>query len=516
MRTLEPQTHNQLKTFNQTVVLPAFEQIREELEPLGYRVRTTEDRTREDEAFDEMLSGLMEESSSSFLTDSDALESIWHEPRYIVSALMVQLSEGILSPHSYKDRFCLGVQCDVSSEQTISAAVLVFHAKRNGALECFQDIDSNEPTQPLAMLTGDHILQRFIDGFEVFRALALEEPEPVPESMLKPVPKPEPDPVAETMAIAVPDISLPPPPEPFAKQSALDPFKKAQPSAEIETDQRSVVSKFLQSLDVKRSLWPDEARGRELVRLVDWLHVVQNMPIKSFTHRQAQDLLNQQAAQFAKLLKPQSAIVFTDYFDLYCSAVRRLCASLTDAGTDAVQVFIEQVEALRDPNAPSRANPKKLEEVSFLFRSLARQFGKPDEFMLREWIGESPIGLRIDESMEPESVVSRIQARSKERLVRFNRLSWAVLQVFQNDEILLTEEPSPGRNGVERFLHSAALTIREPTEEVRCVRHQADEVEFIFERILLNKGRQRMAQARVIAFGTHGWVFLHSYGFGGD
>jgi hypothetical protein len=480
---VEPQTIEQLKDFNQAVVLPVFEEIRETLEPLGYGVWTTIAKTG-DEPFDELLHGLSESSGACFLSDIDSINSIWQKPCFLVAALIVQLPEALLVGQSfYEGRFCLGVQCNVDTAEPISATVLVFYAKCDGTFERFQDgFYPNEPDPSVATLTQSHLLQRFTDSFAAFRVQALQKSEPVLE------------PALETKETAVLDVPSP----------------SAEPT---EVSRRSEVSKFFQSLDVKRSLWPDEVQGRDFDRLFEWLDAVQNIPFKNYAHRQAQAELDQQAAQFAKLLKPQSAIVFTDYFDLYCSAVRRLCARLTNAKTDPAQVFIEQVEALRDPGAPSRADPKKLEEVSFLFRSLARQFGKPDEFMLREWIGESPMGICINESVKPELIISRIQAHNKEQPVRFNRLSWAVLQVFQNDDILLTDEASPGSNGVERFMHSAALTIWEPTEEVRCLRHQANEVEFIFERILLNDGRQQTAQARVIAFGTHGWVFLHSYGF---
>jgi hypothetical protein len=506
MRSIEPETKEQLKDFNETIVLPVFEEIRAALEPLGYRVWTTEKQTTGDDPFNELLCELRRASEAFFLTDIESIESVWNQNYYIVSALMVQLPEGLMEfQHFYEDRFCFGVQCDVSTEKTISVKVLVLYAKRDGTFKRFQagfDPEGQDP--PIATLAPAHILKCFTDSFTKFMAQASEsESEPVPE------------PIPATKAIALPAIPIPSPPEPSTKQIAnLAPKAKASPQE--QESQRLAISKFLQSLDVKRSLWPNDVQGRDLERLVDWLHAVKTVPVHTLAYQTAQDILNSQATQFAMRLKPLSALVFSDYFDLYCSAVYRLCARSVEAGADAAQVFIEQVKALRDPKAPQRTNPKKLEEVSYVFRSIARQFGKPDEFLMHEWIGESTIEMSIQESTEPESVIAGIQTLSRERLVKFCRLSWGVLQVYQNEEVLLANEPSPGRNGVERFLHSAWLTIQKPLGEVRCIRHRADEVELIFERLLSDGKRERMARARVIVYGTHGWVLLHSYGFEED
>jgi hypothetical protein len=517
MVTLEPEIAAQLKIFEETIVLPTFKEIRASLEPLGYQMWTTTVEQTGDNPFDELLHGLIESSGACFLADLDSIDSvnaIWQKPYYLVAALMVQLPKELLVFQPlYEDRFCLGVQCDVSPEKNISAKVLVLYGKRDGTFSCFQaEFDPKGQDPPIATLTPAHILGCFTDSFAGFRTQALEEPEPTPEI----IPKLAPEPTPETKAIPLPASPSPSPAsEPSTKQT-IDLAPQAKPSPQEESSQRGAVSQFLQSLDVKRSLWPDDVQGRDLERLVEWSSAVQNLPAKTFAHQMAHQGLNSQAAQFAMLLKPQSALIFTDYFELYRSAVYRLCMRSAEAGADGAQVFIEQVKALRDPKAPQRANPQKLEEVHTVFRSVARQFGKPDEFMLHEWIGESCIEMSIHALKDLEPVVSGIQNLSKKRLVKFGRLSWGVLQVYQNEEILLSPETSPGRNGVERFLYSAWQTIQKPIGEISCVRHRADEVELSFSRRLVNGGRERMARARVVVYGTHGWVFLHSYGFEED
>jgi hypothetical protein len=529
MGILEPAIAAQLKTFNETIVLPAFEDIREVLEPLGYRVWTTEAQTTGDDPFDELLHGLSRASGACFLADLDLIDSanaIWQKPRYLLAALMVQLPEELLtSQHSYENSFCLGVQCNVSAEKTISAQISVFNGKRDGTFSCFQDqLDPDGQDQAIANFTQAHIQQRFSEVFAGLRIQASEEPGSIPEPAPEVIPEPAPEvilepalePITPAKATALSAIPSPPPPPEPATQQTVNLVPKTQASPQEQESQRLAISKFLQSLDVKRTLWPDDVQGRDLDRLVEWFHAAKTAPIHTLAYRTAQDILNSQAAQFALRLKPLSALVLTDYFELYRSAVYRLCTRLVEAGADPTQVFIEQVNALRDPKAPQRANPQKLEEVNYVFRSIARQFGKPDEFLRNEWIGESTIERSIQASTEPEAMIAGIRTLSRERRVKFCRLSWGVLQVYQNEEVLLTNEPSPGRNGVERFLHSAWRTIEKPLGEVHCIRHRGDEAELIFERRLSNGSQERIARARVVVYGTHGWVFLQSYGFEED
>ena len=60
MGTLEPEIAERLKDFNETIVLPAFEDIRETLEPSGYQVWITEEQTTGDDPFNELLHSLSE------------------------------------------------------------------------------------------------------------------------------------------------------------------------------------------------------------------------------------------------------------------------------------------------------------------------------------------------------------------------------------------------------------------------------------------------------------------------
>jgi hypothetical protein len=521
MEILEPEIAAQLNDFNETIVLPAFEDIREVLEPSGYQVWTTEEQTTGDDPFDEMLHGLSGASGACFLADLDSIDSanaIWQKPRYLLAALMVQLPEELLtSQHSYEKSFCLGVQCNVSDEKTISAQISVFQGKHDGTFSCFQDqLDPDGQDQAIAKFTQAHVQQQFGNVFARFKAQALEEPESIPEPAPEVLLEPEPGPIPATKATALPAIPSPTPPTEPATQRAVNLTPRTQASPQEQESQRLAISKFLQSLDVKRTLWPDDVQGRDLDRLVEWFHAAKTAPIHTLAYRTAQDILNSQAAQFALRLKPLSALVLSDYFELYRSAVYRLCTRLVEAGADPAQVFIKQVNALRDPKAPQRANPQKIEEVSYVFRSIARQFGKPDEFLRHEWIGESTIKMSIQASTELEPMIAGIQALSRERRVKFCRLSWGVLQVYQNEEVLLANEPSSGRNGVERFLHSAWRTIEKPLGEVHCIRHRGDEVELIFERRLSHGSQERIARARVVVYGTHGWVLLRSYGFEED
>jgi hypothetical protein len=136
MGILEPEISKQLKDFNETIVLPAFEGTSEVLELSGYRVWITEVQTTGDDSFDELLHSLRKASGACFLADLDSIDSvnaIWQKPRYLVVALMVQLPEALLaSQHPYENSFCLGMQCNVGDEKTISAQISVFNGKRDG------------------------------------------------------------------------------------------------------------------------------------------------------------------------------------------------------------------------------------------------------------------------------------------------------------------------------------------------------------------------------------------------
>jgi hypothetical protein len=513
MGKLEPKIAEQLKTFNQTIVLPVFEQIKEVVEPLGYQVWTTDTKTTGNDPFDELLYGLSEGHRIGFLADidpdPDSANSLWKQYRYLVSALMVQLPGEMLAPqHPYENKFCFGIQCNISKEETISATVLtVLYTKREETFERFQYwLNPDQQDQPIATLTQAHVLQQFLDSFAGFRTQALEELEPKPE--------PIPEPAQATIAITVADIPSPPPATLVTQATPNDLAQQKEAIAQKEVLQRKEVSQFLMPLNVRGSLWLNELHGRDLERLVAWSRAMQTVPVNTYEYRKAHSALRSQAAHYAMLLDGISPMMFANLFELYCSAVHRLCDSLTDPGADAAQVFIEQVKIFAEPKPTPRGQHLiEYNGMCSMYRNIAQKFGKPDEYLQRQWIGESYIKICINESMEPKSAIPKIQACSQERQVRFRELSWAVLQVYQNQDLLLTNEPSPGRNAVERFLYSAWLTIQKPMREVRYIRHQADEIEFIFERSLFNSGRWRTARARVIVSGGSGWTFLHSYGF---
>jgi hypothetical protein len=440
MRTLEPEIAEQLKDFNETIVLPAFEDIRETLKPLGYQVWTTETKMTGNDPLDELLYGLSDGYRIGFLADIDpdpnSANSLWKQYRYLVSALMVQLPEELLAPqHPYENKFCFGVQCNISKEEKISATVLtVLYTKREETFERFQYLlNPDQQDQPIATLTQAHVLQQFLDSFAGFRTQALEELEPKPE--------PIPEPAQATIAIAVPDIPSPPPATLVTQATPNDLAQQKEAIAQKEVLQRKEVSQFLMPLNVRGSLWLDEIHGRDLERLVAWSRAMQTVPVNTYEYRKAHSELRSQSAHYAMLLDGISPMMFANLFELYCSAVHRLCNSRTEPGADAVQVFIEQVKIFAEPKPTPRGQHLiEYNGMCSMYRNIAQKFGKPDEYLQRQWIGESYIKICIDESMEPKSAIPKIQVCSKERQVRFRELSWAVLQVYQNQDLLLTKD----------------------------------------------------------------------------
>ncbi len=517
MRTLEPEIAAQLKDFNETIVLPAFEDIRETFEPSGYQVWTTEEQTTGDDFFNELLHSLKRASGACFLANLDSIDSanaLWQKPRYLTAALMVQLPEKLLvSQHPYENRFCLGVQCNVSVEKTISVQISVIYGKRDGTFEYFQaQLDLDEQNQAIAKFTQSHVQQRFSDVFAEFRTQALEKPQP----KLEPIPEPAQAP----KAIAVPDIPSPPPKPSVTQTAPNDPaqtkeaiVQTKEAIAQKEALQRAEVRQFLMRMNVRGALLLDDLHGRDLERLVAWSRAMQTVPVNTDDYHRAHSKLHSQAAHYALLLKGTDPMTFANLFELYCSVVHRICHSRTEPGMDAAQIFIEQVNLFAEPKPEPRGqHAVEYNGVCSTYRNIAQKFGKP-EHMLHQWIGTNSIQICRSEPIDPESMIPKIQACSRERQVRFPELSWAVLQVYQNQDLLLTKESSPAQNAVESLLYSAWLTIQQPMGEVRYIKHQTDDIEFVFERSLFNSGRQRTVRARVIVSVAGGWVFLHSYGF---
>lgn len=90
---------------------------------------------------------------------------------------------------------------------------------------------------------------------------------------------------------------------------------------------------------------------------------------------------------------------------------------MSDAAYETI--FVSQVKASGEPDAPNRAKASFLLRLRLLFQDIAVQFCRPDALGQRDWIGVSYLNPR-----QPiEAQIQMIQQFNDQRQLRFNSLS---------------------------------------------------------------------------------------------
>jgi hypothetical protein len=479
---MELQGIERLNHFKRRVVLPVFRQIQQDLEALGYGVQIAEISATENKLFDERLIGLVRALSAPFLEDAALpLVASKHE-RHIVAALTVQFEVGV------ERRFCLGVE-GTTGKDGAPLLVSMFHENQDGSFSRFQTEFTVGGQGTLREATLLQWVMDYLAGFQVEAVNISPEAEVTqPSESVKP---------AEIELKELDKVVLSPAP-------AL---------AEIEDSKRALVRGVLERLGLERSFNNnvENLRGINLDRMVVWSrNVVTQGERGSGAYQDAYEVLLSQAVAFTKSRKSIWVLEFADYFELYCTLLQR-----DDLLTRAAVVmedeaaFIGRVKAAGETDAPERLNGVMLRALNSLMHKLAAGFGQPNEFGRAPFIGVCEINHYP--TMEP--IMGRVQDCAKEGVLRFERLSWGMLQVYQNAGLLPLSERYLGHTLVLRFWRSARLTIERPTRAGCCVREEQTYFEFEFEREIV--GEDLLARARVMVSrkGTYAQVALLSYGF---
>lgn len=163
-----------LNHFKRGVVLPVFKQIRQELEPLGYRVQIADMLVTGDGPLDELLRGLGFKFGATFLADTDVVLGE-RSRRRILAALVVQLPPGrLVTKHLYEDRLCLGVESRVDKDGAFPTIVSVFGADRGGQFKLFHHGFGRAGERcDIARLGAAVLMQQILDILAAFEVQGL-------------------------------------------------------------------------------------------------------------------------------------------------------------------------------------------------------------------------------------------------------------------------------------------------------------------------------------------------------
>jgi hypothetical protein len=516
MKAMETQAIERLKEFNTAMVLPIFEEIKFILELNHHKVFIAEALPTPEETFDELLKTINSTYSAPFLADYHA-DMVQTQTRWVLAALMVQLSDVPSSiKRPYDGKYCLAIESVIQEDgQIYATAELCYltrdHVNFSGFSHPLES--SGVAYQDIENLSQLDLLTYFIDSFGAFKFQWLrEKPEvydpPIAE-MVFICEQQNPTAMVAHQASAHPESVLEPPvvlPEPV--DSALE--KKAALAKEIEA-QHQATRAFLLPFQLPGLRFQDIS-NLELAHVWELVSQINGQrPQQAGDYQIAYDWLGQQASEFALSLKPTSAAEFSDYVALYRAMIENDCTFALERTpeTSHEAIFVSQVKALGEAEAPHKAKASVCQQLRLLFRDIAVKFGRPDAIGQREWIGNSHINPR----QTNEQQIQMIQMLNDQRQLRFNSLSWGVLQICRNAVFQPQSEQQLGRNLVHRYLRSLQLTVKQPSAAVESQPLSDGGVEFCFSRNVFEGSKCWRASVRVKVTHFYDEVVLRSYSF---
>ncbi len=499
---MHPSDEDQIQTFIQAVVVPAFSDIQTLLDLPVRRITIAYSADTGNLAVDSLLRQMHGDtpylSAPSNPTSSQAPSS--QNQSWICGSLVIELLQ-----HPEPDSICIGqyglsIQIKINASAQIEVCSIIGFATpltQEIEIQAFLFEANHQPLDIEAIDSADITLQ-FAEHCKTFETQILE-PETIPEEIPEispPLNAFPPLPEASPPASAMP-ISAPIPEAPSIFQPPISESTFAEIATEIDNlqaVQRQATETLLSYLKLTqrsfRHLWkPDFERASALAQ-----KIVNHRPEQNSDYQQAYDLLSQQATEFAWSLKPNMLSEFADYFELYWSMADS--ASIFTASQENrpyPETFITQVHALGEPENLAQVKTDISNALRSLVRSIGLKFGRPDERGNRDWIGFGSM-----HSTEPvEQMPRKIQTLNDQRRVLFETLSWGILQVYQNVDDLPPIEQKLGRNPVISYLISARLTIQKPTHAVESNTRNIEDYEFRFNRLIEDGSHSWMATARV-------------------
>jgi hypothetical protein len=476
----------QLYDFAQQVILPGLELVQQYCDRQGHRAWVVPSLPTGDEIFDQLLEENIHNANLQGL-----IAALRVEEKVVV---------GSASPLT-RSRFYLAIEGSIQADGAVVGLPLVFYDRGDGCgFQCFSNATEAHKNGAMPILKSGQLMDTFINRFEAFR-VPLPVTSAVPQTELTPVEKVEP--VRHFTGESVAE-----PVRPSIERSSGDQIRAERLKIEAlqEEETKTLLSYLKLSKKSFRELWvPDLERGSVLSR-----KMIEKRPLIEGEYQLAFDALAQQATQFAWSLKPNLFSEFADYFELYWTVAERDCVS-SQGNRTYEDAFVAQVVALGEPEDINQANVKNSMQMRSVVRSIELKFGRPDTLGRRDFLGFTD----IPTSLSIEEMIDAIQGRSQQFLVRFEELSWGVLQVCQNAGFMPPSQQKLGRHVVLSFWRSARLTIERPTEAVVCTPVDARFFEFRFVRQIVESGIAWRAIAVVRISQVYGRVTLHTYRFEG-
>jgi hypothetical protein len=511
-----PEEIERLKIFRESIVLPAYGQIKTSLEEDGHQVRiglSSLSTSKTESPFSELMENTLMlsggSSLSEYLNESD-------KPQWLLcSCLIVELNDiETSSKRPYANKFCMGLETRSQENGETHCIASIYCCGDGDEIEQFEEnLVEGREQQDIAHVTDLDILTHFVGSYGAFRANRLSQisersPEPLIVD-LSPNFK-EPEYPVEAQNTVITETTVTDQNSIVLEREKTVQEKKAAPVLETRA-QQSKVQDFLrtQKLDhpIFKNLLPDDLKG--LSELSD--HLSSQRPQAMGEHQTVYDCLTEQASEFAFSLKPISGTEFADYLQLYRVMLNNDCRLIWENNPSKTyeSIWIEQIKAYGEVDAPQRVKKTEAQNRRMMVQGVAQRFGKPDEFGQREWIGTSYIEINLPS----EEMIRMIQMRNEQRQVRFGQLSYAILQMYQNGVHLPESERNLSPSIVHSYLQSLKLTIGQARSSEVESKILENGYEFNFSRVVPESRESVRAVARVRVTRPYGQVVLCSYEF---
>jgi hypothetical protein len=501
-----------LKTFSESIVLPTYEQIKDSLEAEGHQVTIdalSPSISKTESPFSALIEKKFRMSGVPPLWEYSSTSS---HSQWLLGSVKVALKDIASSGRPYANQFCLGLEGHIQENGEIYGIASTYWIGNGEEVERFEEnLMEGSEIQDIANISELDILAHFVSSYGAFRAnrqthILENAPErlkanPVPIVKETPHQSQEATPTKPAVTDQISDV--------LEQQRIIQAQKAAL--AEVEKVEQNKAQGFLNSHNLHnpifRHLSPyDQTR---LSTLADALS--SQRPQAAGERQTAFDWSIAQASEFAFSLNPISGAEFADYLEVYRTMLDNDCRSRLkhESSKTYESIWIEQVKAYGEINAPDRVRKEESQKYRLMVQGVMQRLGKPDEFGQREWVG----AIAIEPNLPPDQMIRMIKMRSEQRQIRFEHLSYAILELYRNAVHLPESERNLSSSIVRSYLQSLKLTIAEARSSEVELQILENICEFRFCRVISNGAEKVRAVAQVRVMQPFGEMVLCSYEF---
>jgi hypothetical protein len=501
------QAIEQLTLFRRTIAVPALESIQQTLQQMGYQVSMPETPPQENDLIREMRQAVERRST----TSHDRQGEHW-----ILATLVALVSDQtVAEQQSYEDAFCYGVECTLAENKVYGVLSIVYKRQDQIGFQRFEHSFLEDEWEKITTIGSAELVIQLLELLITAQMQGVQLEPGVSEPASKAIATRE-----QTLRVGkISEMKEIPPVDEVSPVKTISPvetvFSVAAPPTisgsplEIQCAQQQEVQAFLTSLGMKQQrvdiLW-----GFSLSRTLEWIrHISDRLETLSGESLQVYEWLIGQGNGFAQSLNPQAADEAVDYLRFYEMVLRQDCHRAIEknpAQTQA-QAWKDLVQSSGQPDNPAQITAEAMRQMRLWFKRLARQFGQVDTFGVQEYIGFCDIYVHGHTTAQQ---ITQIQNCSKQQQLKFEQLSWGVLQLYENAGYAPQQELDTRRTLLHGYLYSLRLTVEQPTQTVERVVDTAKDYRFYFRRRLADG---RLAEATVRATGQHGQTTLVTYHF---